>query len=56
MIKIAKVEQQHVWISFGIYCKKKFVLIPRAIFLREITEPFRQLNMESNDLCENVLY
>ena len=33
--------------------KKK---IPRAIFLKEITEPFKQMNMEINYLCENVLY
>ena len=24
--------------------------------LREITEPFRQINLEINDLCENVFY
>ena len=62
-IKNCKVEKQHVQITFGIYCKlltkndihkekKKFVLIPKASLSREITEPFRQINV----LGENVLY
>jgi hypothetical protein len=52
VLKISKVEQQDVQITFGIYCKilnedyfykeKKFVLIPRAVFLEEITELFKK--------------
>jgi hypothetical protein len=34
--------------------RKKNVLIFVASFSKEITEPFRQI--EINDLCENVLY
>jgi hypothetical protein len=67
VLKISKLEKQHVQIGFGIYCKHLtknyirkdffFVLIPRATLLREITDPFRQKkNIKINDLGGYVLY
>ena len=46
-------------ISFGIYFKvfkqrKEFVLIPRAIFFREITDPLIKIAIEISDVCEHV--
>ena len=64
---MAKVEKQYVQIIFGISCKllkffliykekKKFVLIYKASFSTEITEPFIKIVTKINDLCKDVLY
>jgi hypothetical protein len=64
-VKIAKFALGNKTTNFGISCKlltkkstyKKtfFVLFPSAVFSKEITKPFRKIEIRIIDMLENVL-